>query len=799
MKRIYNILLIAVLLFSAAAVKAQKISVDEAKTAASHYLKSMGKTDVVLESIRSVEMKGRTVAYIANFKPSSFVVLPAERQATPVLAYSLHHTAPASVKNDAFDDWMYSYGNQVIELIKNHVKVKPAESEWEALLAGTYVAPKGKSVTPLLTTTWDQGQYYNHLCPAAAGGPGGHVWAGCVATAMGQVMKYHNHPEQGTGSHSYNHPVYGYQFANFGNTTYNWAGMPNAIYSYDDDIALLLYHCAVSVDMDFGVDGSGASPSAVVPAVKNYFGYSLGTQMKNKNSYSTSEWIDMLKEELDNSRPLFSGGYNSTQTSGHAYVCDGYNANNYFHFNWGWSGYYNGYFNVNNLNPGGSNFSYNQSAIFYMEPAGESFAYLSLQSNLAFINPNPLEQGNPASLPSQVKNTGLVPFNGCVYLSLYDLDGNFVGDIDSKEVMVNPDATKTIVFSNPDIEFPIGTYELRMYYQYDCDGEKLLVESGNYTNPYQINLIDPDANMAPILNTLEVGELGAPYAGNFVENDDNWTSGIFQIKYTDFNGDAPSVKQVQISTDNGATYTAYDMVEGEGANETGIRYSYTYNYGSDENTYAGQMYKFNFNDGNLDATGEQGVEYHIPYLKETLQEEDTVTGATITFKTKYYHEGGDLPFAKSLFIKAPGGDTWAEVALEEGEGSVETGKWYQIDYTLGDEVGDWSYKFVFSDTKTMALGNGKEYGFHVDYPTAVAEILTDDDFFVYPNPVKDVLHIETSYRGSVHYQVIDASGRTLLQGNIENSACLPLNGLSKGTYILQLKAANSLIHRLLVK
>ena len=799
MKRIINLLLLASVLFFAATLKAQKMNVDDAKKAASHYLQSMGKTDAVLQSIRPVEMKGRTVAYIANFEPASFVVLSAEKQATPVLAYSLNYTAPDFVQNDAFNDWMYSYGNQVIELIKNHVKVKSSEQEWDALLEGTYVAPKGKSVTPLLTTTWDQGQYYNHLCPAAAGGPGGHVWAGCVATAMGQVMKYHNHPEHGTGSHSYNHPIYGYQFANFGNTTYNWAGMPNAIYSYDDDIALLLYHCAVSVDMDFGVDGSGASPSSVVPAVKNYFNYSLGTQLKNKDNYSTSDWIAMLKEELDNSRPLFSGGYNSSQTSGHAYVCDGYNANNYFHFNWGWSGYYNGYFNINNLNPGGSNFSYNQNAIFYMEPAEEAFATLTLQSNLSFINPNPLELGNAASLPSQVKNTGLAPFNGCVYLSLYDMEGNFVGDIDSKEVMVNPNATKTVVFSNPDIEFPVGTYELRMYYQQDCSGEMVLVEPGNYANPYQINLIDPDANMAPLLNTLEGNELGAPYAGNLVKDDDSWTSGIFQIKYTDFNGDAPAVKQLQISTDNGANYTAYDMIEGEGDNETGVRYYYTYDFGSDENNYAGQVYKFNFNDGELDATGEQGIAYHIPYLKETLQEEDTVTGATITFKTKYVNEGGELPFAKSLFVKSPDSEEWTEVTMEEGTGSVESGKWYQVDYTIGDVVGDWKYKFGFSDSKTMALGSGKEYSFHVDYPTAVGEVLTNDDFFVYPNPVKEELHIESAYYGPVHYHIIDASGRVLLQGVIENSVVLPVSGLSKGSYILQLETANSSVHRLLVK
>jgi hypothetical protein len=87
-------------------------------------------------------------------------------------------------------------------------------------------------------------------------------------------MKYHSYPTTGSGSHSYSHPVYGTLSANFGATTYNWASMPNSLSDYDSDVANLLYHVGVSVDMDYAPDGSGAYPSSAAYALKTYFKYS---------------------------------------------------------------------------------------------------------------------------------------------------------------------------------------------------------------------------------------------------------------------------------------------------------------------------------------------------------------------------------------------------------------------------------------------------------------------------------------------------------------------------------------------
>ena len=169
---------------------------------------------------------------------------------------------------------------------------------------------------------------------------------------MAQVMKYWDYPATGFGSHSYVHSEYGEQSANFANTTYHWEQMPNEIWSHNDAIATLMYHCGVSVNMNYSASGSGAYSADVETAMRSYFGY-CGAKYREKTSYNEEAWISMLKTELDLSHPVYYSGANGD--SGHAFVCDGYDNNDLMHFNFGWSGsgdaFYSTY-DVNGFNQG---------------------------------------------------------------------------------------------------------------------------------------------------------------------------------------------------------------------------------------------------------------------------------------------------------------------------------------------------------------------------------------------------------------------------------------------------------------
>lgn len=348
-----------------------------AKVAKNHFLvyaPSIDYNSISLELAYTKTVDEIAVYYIFNTEAKQgFVIVSAENDVYPILGYSYEgiYTDHPGFEAANFNYWMDNYTDQIIHVRNNSLKAdEDISTAWNDLLT-TGQAPKEiEEVDPLLSTLWNQGTYYNQLCPADNSGPGGHVYAGCVATAMGMVMKYHDHPEQGTGSHSYNASGYGNQSADFGATTYNWASMPNQVNSNNTSVATLLYHLGVSVDMQYSPSGSGAFSSDARDAMVEYFSYSENAQLLPKNSFPIETFTYKIKNELNLNRPVYYSG--SGNGGGHAFVCDGYQGDSHFHFNWGWSGYGNGYFYLNNLNPGGSSFNQGQSALFYTYPEGST-------------------------------------------------------------------------------------------------------------------------------------------------------------------------------------------------------------------------------------------------------------------------------------------------------------------------------------------------------------------------------------------------------------------------------------------
>jgi len=331
------------------------------------YLERTGQNEEASEIIEIIE-QGLIVLYAVNLE-NGFVLLTADDRAMPVFGYSDEGLYDPDNLPPQLEDMLNWQKLEIYDgIISNATPAEEVVSAWERLRVEEFMPERNlRNVSPLLSTTWDQGAYFNELCPEDNDGPNGHVWAGCVATAMAQVMKFWSFPEMGTGSHSYYHSIYGTQSANFGATTYNWSSMPNSIYNYNTSVATLYYHLGVSVDMDYSVDGSGAYSSDALDALIGYFQYDSGAELLWKDDYPTTTWNTMLRGELDNGRPMYYRGQNTT--SGHAFNIDGYQGTEYFHLNWGWSGSYNGYFYLDDLTPGSSNYGMEQAAILYLEPS----------------------------------------------------------------------------------------------------------------------------------------------------------------------------------------------------------------------------------------------------------------------------------------------------------------------------------------------------------------------------------------------------------------------------------------------
>lgn len=338
-----------------------------------------------LKFISAKIAEAQVVYYIFN-SSSGFIIISADDNVFPVLAYSFEKPYSNENVSPEFQAWMKSYEVQILHVKNNNL---PADdqirNEWSKYLSDNFNAisekNSAKSVQPLLMSTWDQGRFYNYLCPDDPGGQGGHVYSGCVATAMAQVMYYFRYPQKGSGSYGYYSP-YGYLSADFENTNYNWYGMQNDISGkFNFDMAQLQLHCGIAVDMNYSPDGSGAYMWDAANAMKSYFGYSSSTQLVYKDNYTETAWNTLIKQNIDNKYPIQYAGFG--EGAGHAFVLDGYQGNDFFHFNWGWSGHYNGYFYLNNLNPGYT-FTDGQQAIINCYPA--SGFPQSCLTNITIIN-----------------------------------------------------------------------------------------------------------------------------------------------------------------------------------------------------------------------------------------------------------------------------------------------------------------------------------------------------------------------------------------------------------------------------
>ena len=313
-----------------------------------------------------------TVLHCFNINKGGFVIVSGDDSVLPVLGYSFSGKYSDIDKPPQFEDWIKFYVHQIDFAIEN--KIHPSSKIsllWKHLLTqdvNELIDYSGKDeIEPLIATTWNQGRFYNEMCPEDPDGPGDHAYAGCVATAMGQVMNYFRFPLQGIGSYSYYCPPYDTLYANFGNTTYKWNEMALSLTGSNLAVAELLFHLGVSVDMVYGPNGSGMYNHKAAYSLRTYFKYSSETRYVYRDS-TTMDWDSLLITHLDHKIPMYYAGWSVPNINGHAFVCDGYQEGNYYHFNWGWSGSNDGYFYTNALNPGGSNFNLAQEVIINAYP-----------------------------------------------------------------------------------------------------------------------------------------------------------------------------------------------------------------------------------------------------------------------------------------------------------------------------------------------------------------------------------------------------------------------------------------------
>jgi hypothetical protein len=527
------------------------------------------KLQMVYKSNLSTNKSNTTFFYIFNVATNGFVIVAGDDTVTPILGYSTEGNFDSNNIPQNVAKWLEGYKNEIRSIVEQNIQpATDIKENWKTLRNGDKINTTSQyrnnatskimlGVTPLIQTQWNQSPFYNAECPIDMIANQQTV-TGCVATAMAQIMKYWNYPSTGSGYHEYQHKIYGKRKANYGNTTYQWSSMPNTVESPNNAVATLMYHCGVSVDMNYGIastGGSGAQTLDVANALKTYFNYSASIQGLYRNAYTDNQWINLLKAELDASRPIQYAG--TGDEGGHSFVCDGYDNNNRFHFNWGWGGKDDGYFQISALNPGiigvgggSGRFNSNQRAIVGIQPSSAITYILALNNNLT-PSASTIGYGNALTVSTNIKNSGVNTFTGDYTIGIFDSNGNFIDFVETKVNNILQGGytySNNLVFSNAGLFSMLpGNYILGLYYR-PTDGDwKIVPNSGSFTNFTSITVVNPnplELNSSMVVSpstTLTQGQ-SASVNLNIVNN--GTTTFIGQYKVGLYNLDGTFVQDI---------------------------------------------------------------------------------------------------------------------------------------------------------------------------------------------------------------------------------------------------------------
>ncbi len=418
MKRICkSVLCVAILLgmqlFSNATF-AQNVSFDKAQKVATNYLSWLKGSKGELPTMRMVYSVNNITqdipaAYVFVADEGGFVIVSGSECEDPIIGYSDEGYIDPNNMPPSLEYWLNSYCEDIMDFQNlNITATSEVKNQWEAILSNTLEPiTADKAPAYLLTDRWGQGDpgspTYNLYCPEKNGRTS---VVGCVATAMSQIIRYWQYPAVGQDRVAYKPSGLPYLAVDFDTAYYDYDLMPDRLTTASsmDQVratAMLCYHAGVSVRMDYDPDGSGTLSELVVQALPKYFKYQTPRQ-RIRTTMSAVRWCDTLRQEINNLRPIYYSAYDpgsDGQHAGHAFVCDGYSRidTNKFHFNWGWDGSGNGFYNVllNDLKPQGMGYHFysGQDAIINIQPPADSNRFVGIAdvmtANLYPAYPNP--------------------------------------------------------------------------------------------------------------------------------------------------------------------------------------------------------------------------------------------------------------------------------------------------------------------------------------------------------------------------------------------------------------------------
>ncbi len=383
--------LLTFILFFAVTAFAGPVDPDKALEIANSFWKSnslSGKKAVTLQlatengmsksgSRLNIEEGNAQYYIITPQEGNGFVIVSGEDRMSPIVGYSTANTADEMPP--ALADWLSLYSEYVDDVRTG--KIEPAITK----------GATGPAIAPLLQTSWNQSAPYNNYCPSVNGQK---TPTGCTATAMAQVMKFHEWPASPKKAITwYNNITGNTETIDITKNVYAWDNMLNHYRNgyttkQADAVAQLMIDVGKAIGSVYAPSGTASNEVNTARALVNVFDYSPQIKVFKRNECTYEEFLSVIRENLEARQPLVHTGQAQSFAAGHAFVCDGIDENNYVHIDWGWDGAYNGYFDLGSMAPGGTGIG------------GGQDRYNVYQSIIANIRPRAADEADRSGDPS---------------------------------------------------------------------------------------------------------------------------------------------------------------------------------------------------------------------------------------------------------------------------------------------------------------------------------------------------------------------------------------------------------------
>ena len=396
--------------------------------------------DVLLDE---VAIGDEVLAYIVAYEPGGFAVVTGDDRLEPLPVFDAYSTFRGDQVPENFLRKFLArniparWAHLRARLETGKVEVHPDWTWLRQLLQGPDArdpdppeGPRGER-TYILWDTALWGQWWPYNTEVTTRNGGNACPTGCTATAMAIQMRFHSWPPVGNSSHEYCDEEGDIQYChgvNFGVTTYDWANMPTGdLTQQNADVAQLMYHCGVAVEMNYELGVSRAWPSAA--ATNTYFRYRGTAEIW---SGTPSEHEPAMRDSILAGLPVV------LSSSAHTVVACGYrdtDADDRFYLNVGWGGSSNGWYDLDEI-PGG-------------DPTIDRSYPHSSPNNYIFVNGdwNGAENGNHQNPYNTVsEGNAAVPTGGrlCIKAGSYTGSGNVPVSFSTPMTVVSYEGTATI-------------------------------------------------------------------------------------------------------------------------------------------------------------------------------------------------------------------------------------------------------------------------------------------------------------------------------------------------------------------